>query len=102
MSVAWPQKTDKGLGPPGNARSADPYTESGERRARFLFATVGSCKTPIMGSAKHPEAQPRGESHRRLLIEGHRELPCKGLPNDGGPLCMLRGVLAAGALTDAE
>ena len=34
MSVAWPQKTVKGLSPPGSPESADPYTDSGERRAR--------------------------------------------------------------------
>jgi hypothetical protein len=34
MSVAWSQKTVKGLGAPGNRESADPYTESGEKRAR--------------------------------------------------------------------
>jgi hypothetical protein len=33
-SVAWPQKTVKGLGRPGSRESADPYTESGRRRAR--------------------------------------------------------------------
>ncbi len=51
MSVAWPQKTVKGLGPPGSAKLADPYTESGQRRARVpQVATIGSCKTLIMGS----------------------------------------------------
>jgi hypothetical protein len=34
LSVAWPQKTVKGLGPPGTTEIADAYTESGERRAR--------------------------------------------------------------------
>jgi hypothetical protein len=34
MSVAWPQKTVKGLGPLGMPESADPHTESGKRRAR--------------------------------------------------------------------
>jgi hypothetical protein len=34
MSVAWPQKTVKGLGPLGRPESADPYTEPGKRRAR--------------------------------------------------------------------
>ena len=29
MSVAWPQKTVKGLGPPGTTDFADPYMESG-------------------------------------------------------------------------
>ena len=33
-SVAWPQKTVKGLGSPGSTENRDPYTESGERRAR--------------------------------------------------------------------
>jgi hypothetical protein len=50
MSVAWPLKTVKGLGPLGRPESADPYAESGKRRARFFFAAVGSCKTLIMGS----------------------------------------------------
>jgi hypothetical protein len=49
MSVAWPQKKVKGLGPPGTTEIADPYTESGKRRARFFFASVGSCKTLIRG-----------------------------------------------------
>ena len=50
LSVAWPPKTVKGLGPPGSAKLADPYTESGERRASVLIAWVGFCKTLIMGS----------------------------------------------------
>jgi hypothetical protein len=33
LSVAWPQKTVKGLGPLGSPESADPYTESSQRRA---------------------------------------------------------------------
>jgi hypothetical protein len=40
-----------GFVPPGNPDSADPYAESGERRARVpKVAWVGSCKTLIMGS----------------------------------------------------
>jgi hypothetical protein len=51
VSVAWPQKTVKGLGRPGTRKLADPYTESGERRARVpAVAAVGSCQTLIMGS----------------------------------------------------
>ena len=80
MSVAWPQKTVKGLGPPGGPESTDPYTESGERRARFLFAAVGSCKTPMRGF----------KSHRRLLNERQRESSCKGLLESGRPLCVFR------------
>jgi hypothetical protein len=38
MYVAWPQKTVKGLGPSGNPESADPHTESDERRARVRSA----------------------------------------------------------------
>jgi len=53
MSVAWPQKTVKGLGPPGNPESADPYAESGERRARVWIARVGSCKTLMRGFKSH-------------------------------------------------
>jgi len=34
LSVAWPQKTVRGLGPPGSPESEDPYTESDRRRAR--------------------------------------------------------------------
>jgi hypothetical protein len=49
MSVARPQKTAKGLGPPGSPEPADPCTESGERRARVVIAAVGSCKTLIRG-----------------------------------------------------
>ena len=33
LSVAWPQKTVKGLGPPGKGENRDPHTESGTRRA---------------------------------------------------------------------
>jgi hypothetical protein len=54
----------EGLGPPGNPESADPHTESGERRARVFFAAVGSCKTLIMGSnpivaSWHKKGRPR-------------------------------------------
>jgi hypothetical protein len=50
MSVAWPQKTAKGLGPPGSPESADPYTGFGKRRARVpAVAAAGSCKTPMRG-----------------------------------------------------
>jgi hypothetical protein len=51
MSVAWPQKTVKGLGLRGSRENRDPYTESGERRARVLRPPAGSCKTPIVGSS---------------------------------------------------
>jgi hypothetical protein len=34
MSVVWPQKTVRGLGSPGSTVTADPHTESGQRRAR--------------------------------------------------------------------
>ena len=77
MSVAWPQKTVKGLDPPGSRESADPYTESGQRQARvWNVAAVGSCKTPMRGPW----------SHRRLLSKGHRERPYRGLPKSGRPL----------------
>ena len=33
--------------PPGTTKSRDPHSESGERRARFVIAAVGSCKSPI-------------------------------------------------------
>jgi hypothetical protein len=56
MPVAWPQKTVKVLGPPGSPESADPYTESGERRARVpAVATAGSCKALIRGFPGLPE-----------------------------------------------
>jgi hypothetical protein len=89
MSVAWPQKTAKGLGPPGSPESADPYTGFGKRRARVpAVAAAGSCKTPMRGfpgppspacnrsvrpfkTARTPAAQARaGKSHRRLYLSG--------------------------------
>ncbi len=78
VSVAWPQKMVKGLGPSGSPESADPYTESGQRRARIRIAAVGSCKTPMRGF----------KSHRRLLNKGHRERPCEGLLESRRPLCV--------------
>src|SRR4030042_4049601 len=79
VSVAWPQKTVKGLGPPGGSVTADPCTEFGQRRARVRNgAKVGSCKTPMRGPW----------SHRRLLNERHRKRPYKGLPESGRPLCV--------------
>jgi hypothetical protein len=53
MSVAWPQMTVKGLSPPGSTENRDPYTESGERRARVFFACARFCKTPMRGFESH-------------------------------------------------
>ena len=61
MSVAWPQKTVKGFVPPGKLENQDPYTESGQRRARApAVAWVGSCKTLIMGSNPIVASSQRG------------------------------------------
>ena len=61
MSVAWPQKTAKGLGPPGGAKLADPYTESGERRARSQSPASGPAKPSGVGfprAARDEDANP--------------------------------------------
>jgi hypothetical protein len=49
--------------PPGSVETRDPYTESGERRARVRIAAAGFCKTPMRGfpvPPKAPEARRRG------------------------------------------
>ena len=48
-TIDYPQETIERLGPPGSMEDRDPYAESGQRRARFLSATVGCCKTPMRG-----------------------------------------------------
>ena len=66
MSVAWPQKTVKGLGPPGNPKSAGPYAGSGQRRPRVpQVAWVGSCKTPMRGPWSHRRLQSTGGNARQ-------------------------------------
>lgn len=50
MSVAWPHKTARGLGPPGSPEPADPNAESCQRRARVpKVAPAGPCKSLITG-----------------------------------------------------
>jgi hypothetical protein len=84
MSVAWLQKTVKGLGPPGSQETADPYTESGERRARVRIAWVRSCKTLIMGSnpivasRQHQTTAGNDKQQARALRAGRAPRP---IPN---------------------
>jgi hypothetical protein len=56
------------------------------RRARVLEAAARVCNPPITGSAKRPEAQRKGESHRRLLSKEILKKPFKGVLESLGPL----------------
>lgn len=62
-----------GLGPLGGPGRGEPSYGIRPR------ASKGPAKPRCVGSAKRPEAQPRGNSHRRLLNSGHRQKACKGL-----------------------
>jgi hypothetical protein len=77
ISVAWSQKTVKGLGPPGSPESGDPYSESGQRRARVpKVARVGSCKTLTMGSNPIVASSARVIVKDRMRVSRNQGDPC--------------------------
>jgi hypothetical protein len=88
MIVCCPAPED-GLGPPGTTEIADPYTESGKRRARVRIAGVGPCKSRIVGSLASRRTSGRcapwaGKS-RRLLNRALRWRTCWDLQREREP-----------------